>query len=62
MLQILGWLNRRNFNSGPWRDVGGQVSVESVDMAVVHLCDLDEGEPWDLWRHRVVRSPFKQLA
>ena len=43
MLQILGWLNRRNFNSGPWRDVGGQVSVESVDMAVVHLCDLDEG-------------------
>ena len=43
MLQILGWLNRRNFNSGPWRDVGDQVSVESVDMAVVHLCDLDEG-------------------
>ena len=23
--------------------MGGQVSVESVDMAVVHLCDLDEG-------------------
>ena len=43
MLRILGWLNRRNFNSGPWRDVGDQVSVESVDMSVVHLCDLDEG-------------------
>ena len=23
--------------------MGGQVSVESVDMAVVHVCDLDEG-------------------
>ena len=23
--------------------MGGQVSVESVDMAVFHLCDLDEG-------------------
>jgi len=23
--------------------MGDQVSVESVDMAVVHLCDLDEG-------------------
>ena len=42
MLQVLEWLDRGNFNSGPWRDVGGQVSVESVDMAVVHLCDLDE--------------------
>ena len=42
MLQILGWLNRCNFNSGPWRDVGGQVSVESVDMAVVLVRDLDE--------------------
>ena len=44
MLQILGWLYRRNFNSGPWRDIGEQVSVESVDRAAVHVCDLDEGE------------------
>ena len=43
MLQILGWLNRRNFNSDPWRDMGDKVSVASVDMAVVHVCDLDEG-------------------
>ena len=28
---------------GPWRDVGDKVSVASVDMAVVHVCDLDEG-------------------
>ena len=43
MLQILGWLNRRNFNSDPWSDVGNQFSVESVDIAVVHVGDLDEG-------------------
>ena len=43
MLQILGWLNKRNFNSGLWRDAVDQVSVESVDVAVVHVRDLDEG-------------------
>ena len=43
MLQILGWLNRRNFNSGPWRDVGDQVSLDPVDSAGVHVRDLEEG-------------------
>ena len=43
MLQILGWLNRRNFNSDPWRDVGDQVSVDPADNAGVHVCDLEEG-------------------
>ena len=41
--QILGWLNRRNFNSDPWNDVGGQVSVDLVDNADVHVRDLGEG-------------------
>ena len=43
MLQILEWLNKRIFNSGPRRDVGDQSSVQSVDVAVVHVRDLDEG-------------------
>ena len=42
MLQILGWLNRLNFNSDPWSDVGDQGSVDSVDNAGVHVCDLEE--------------------
>ena len=43
MLQNLGWLDRRNFNSEPWSDVGDQVSVDSVDNADVLVCDLKEG-------------------
>ena len=43
MLQILGWLNRRNLNSAPWRSVGDQVSVDPVDNADVHVRDLEEG-------------------
>ena len=43
MLQILGWLNRRNFNSDPWSGVGDQVSVDPVDNADVLVCDLEEG-------------------
>ena len=43
MLQILGWLNRRNFNSDPWSDVADQVIVDSVDNAGVHVLDLEDG-------------------
>ena len=43
MLQILGWLNRRNFNSDPLSDVGDQVSVDPVDNADVNVRDLEEG-------------------
>ena len=42
--------------------MGDKVSVESVDMAVVHVCDLDEGGAFGFLAPRVVRSPFKQLA
>ena len=42
-MQILGWLNRRNFNSDPWSDVGDQLSVDPVDNADVQVRDLKEG-------------------
>ena len=42
MLQILGWLNRRNFNPDPWSDVGDLVSVDPVDNAGVHFRDLED--------------------
>ena len=43
MLQILGWLNKRNFNSDVWSAVDDHFSDDPVDIAVVHVRDLDEG-------------------
>ena len=43
MLQILGWLYRRNFASEPWSALGDQVSVGPVDSADVCVRALEEG-------------------
>jgi len=48
LLQILGWLNRRNFNSDPWSDVGHQVSISCAwftygmldGWSLLHRCGL----------------------
>ena len=42
--------------------MGDKVSVESVDMAVVHVCDLDEGGALGFLAATRSENPFKQLA
>ena len=42
-MQILEWLNKRNFNSDPWSDVGDQLSVDPVDSADVCVREREEG-------------------
>ena len=43
MLQILGWLNRRNFALEPWSALGDQVSVDPVDSVDVCVREREEG-------------------